>query len=322
MCYFCENFRVPILHLGILTLDAYLDAIVTLIIRKRRCSTDRIALILKKCMRRVGARFTPSVRVISRQCCDDACGTVSLATMELLENGVATYFGATPLWSMRTVIQASSQRWREMTLTLCVNRLLLIDNRTENVSDKALYLWTVQRTCCCCFDSRGVLHAVRVMVKPKNKTKKKGKKKKKNAKCCCFWNKGDPFKGYEISHCSTVKKGKHFTLRMTGVNNSHVFHCFRMTLIMNWLNSVMKCTDLVFSRFSREESTVGEISFAPEHLHGTKSGHRAGNQLRRESRGHADPSCAKQEITASRASRDRPGRRHHPWYHEHWTLIR
>ena len=32
-----------------------------------------------------------------------------LTTMELLENGVATYFGATPLWSIRTVLQASSQ---------------------------------------------------------------------------------------------------------------------------------------------------------------------------------------------------------------------
>ena len=33
----------------------------------------------------------------------------SLTTMESLENGVATHFGATPLWSMRTVSRASSQ---------------------------------------------------------------------------------------------------------------------------------------------------------------------------------------------------------------------
>ena len=30
--------------------------------------------------------------------------TLSLTTMESLENVVATHFGATPLWSMRTVL--------------------------------------------------------------------------------------------------------------------------------------------------------------------------------------------------------------------------
>ena len=34
--------------------------------------------------------FTPSVGVSLHQCCDDVCGTGSLATMESLENGVAT----------------------------------------------------------------------------------------------------------------------------------------------------------------------------------------------------------------------------------------
>ena len=34
----------------------------------------------------------------------------SLTTMESLENGIATHFGVTPLWSMRAVSQASSQR--------------------------------------------------------------------------------------------------------------------------------------------------------------------------------------------------------------------
>ena len=35
---------------------------------------------------------------------------LSLATMESLENAVATHFRVTPLSSMRTVLQASSQR--------------------------------------------------------------------------------------------------------------------------------------------------------------------------------------------------------------------
>ena len=33
--------------------------------------------------------------------------TVSLATMVLLDNGVATHFGVTPLWSMRTLSHRS-----------------------------------------------------------------------------------------------------------------------------------------------------------------------------------------------------------------------
>ena len=43
-----------------------------------------------------------------RQCqhSDDACDMLSLTTMESLENGAATYFGAAPLWSMRAVSPA------------------------------------------------------------------------------------------------------------------------------------------------------------------------------------------------------------------------
>ena len=37
---------------------------------------------------------------------------LSLTTMKSLENGVAAHFGATPLWSIRAVSQALSQRGR------------------------------------------------------------------------------------------------------------------------------------------------------------------------------------------------------------------
>ena len=47
----------------------------------------------------------------------------SLVTMELLENGVATHFGATLLWSMRTMLQVSLQHWCKLTLTPGVNGL-------------------------------------------------------------------------------------------------------------------------------------------------------------------------------------------------------
>ena len=55
-----------------------------------------------------------------------------MATMESLESGVATHFGVTPLWSMRTVSQASSQHWRKLTLTLGVNGFVLPTNTEKN----------------------------------------------------------------------------------------------------------------------------------------------------------------------------------------------
>ena len=50
--------------------------------------------------------FTPSVSVNTAI---TLATQLSLTTMELLENGVTTHFGVTPMWSMRTVSQASSQ---------------------------------------------------------------------------------------------------------------------------------------------------------------------------------------------------------------------
>ena len=49
---------------------------------------------------------------------------LSLKTMELLKNRVATHFGVIPLFSMRAVSLASLQHWVALTLTLCVNRPL------------------------------------------------------------------------------------------------------------------------------------------------------------------------------------------------------
>ena len=46
---------------------------------------------------------------------------LSLTTIELLENGVATYSGVTPLWSMRVVLQVSCSNDATLTLTLGVN---------------------------------------------------------------------------------------------------------------------------------------------------------------------------------------------------------
>ena len=51
-----------------------------------------------------------------RQRCDNCAMTLAilflLKTLESLQNGVATYFQATPLFSMRTELQASSQSCR------------------------------------------------------------------------------------------------------------------------------------------------------------------------------------------------------------------
>ena len=53
-----------------------------------------------------------------RQCCDNSAMTLailfSLKTMELLQNGVTTYFQVIPLISMRTESQASSQSCRSI----------------------------------------------------------------------------------------------------------------------------------------------------------------------------------------------------------------
>ena len=67
---------------------------------------------IAQCERPLGRVYTKrqSQFASTMQRCDDACGTVPLATMEWLENAVATRFAVTPLWSMRTVSQASSQR--------------------------------------------------------------------------------------------------------------------------------------------------------------------------------------------------------------------
>ena len=52
------------------------------------------------------------------QCCDTSVMMLailfSLKTIESLQNGVATYFPVTPLFSMRTVLLASSQRCRKV----------------------------------------------------------------------------------------------------------------------------------------------------------------------------------------------------------------
>ena len=52
------------------------------------------------------------------QCCDNSVimlgVLVSLKTMQLLQNGVASHFRATPLFSMRTVSLASSQLCRSV----------------------------------------------------------------------------------------------------------------------------------------------------------------------------------------------------------------
>ena len=44
-----------------------------------------------------------------RQLCNDTSDSVLIETMELLENGVATYFQAIPLLSMRRELLASLQ---------------------------------------------------------------------------------------------------------------------------------------------------------------------------------------------------------------------
>ena len=53
-----------------------------------------------------------------RQCCDNSAITLailfSLKTVESLENRLQTHFGATPLFSMRTVLLSSSQSCRSV----------------------------------------------------------------------------------------------------------------------------------------------------------------------------------------------------------------
>ena len=65
-----------------------------------------------------------------RQCCDNAAMTLailfSLKTMESLQNGVATHFQATPLFSMKTESQASSQRCRSIDADAWCKRALTI----------------------------------------------------------------------------------------------------------------------------------------------------------------------------------------------------
>ena len=67
-----------------------------------------------------------------RKCCDNSAMTLaillfSLKTMESLQIGVATYFQAIPLFSMRTVSLASLQRCRSIglngPLNLCFSKL-------------------------------------------------------------------------------------------------------------------------------------------------------------------------------------------------------
>ena len=67
-----------------------------------------------------------------RQCCDISAMTLailfSLKTMELLQIGAATHFQVSPLFSIRTVMLASSQRCRNVDADARCNRALKVHN--------------------------------------------------------------------------------------------------------------------------------------------------------------------------------------------------
>ena len=84
--------------------------------------------ILKYCS---STALRPIYTKRQRQCCDNSAMMLaipfSLKTMESLQNGVATYFQATPLTSMRTKLQASSQSCRGIDADAWCKRALRVN---------------------------------------------------------------------------------------------------------------------------------------------------------------------------------------------------
>ena len=95
-----------------------------------RNGTQHFAIIRKYCEKEIRVKlftskrkiivqrkgpFTTSVRV---QHCDNSAMMLaivfSLKTMELIQNGIVTYFQETPLFSMRTILIASPQSCRSV----------------------------------------------------------------------------------------------------------------------------------------------------------------------------------------------------------------
>ena len=80
------------------------------------------------------------------QCCDDAWDTVSLTTMESLENGVATHVGVTPLWSMRAVFHADA--WCKCTRngsnSISIKHCFWYDHHLRNTLGKCMHVHIIK----------------------------------------------------------------------------------------------------------------------------------------------------------------------------------